>query len=313
MFNFNFDINKLLCTYPNESNYQNNETNPFTNENEVMPFPSNDHSFNSRDGPFYPSPNFNDLTNNDVNRYFNINNNNDQDGPLSAINEVQNNHNNHSITNRVKIKIFEIKKVNKNLGRKRKNDSQINLNNDKTHTKYGDDNIRTKIMRQLYEHSLKYLNNSFKSSQNPVIKKQKLLKINTSFIIFSDKEKNLNLLGTKLKIICSYEISKKYKNKDKYHNKKTIDIILDQNDENINYFLNLDVEDILDIYAGKNEDEIIKNFPTVDDDISIFKNEGDDDFYTEKYKFIAKNFKKMIDDIIPRDKKKKNISLNEEI
>ena len=66
MFNFNFDINKLLCTYPNESNYQNNETNPFTNENEVMPFPSTDHSFNSRDGPFYPSPNFNDLTNNDV-------------------------------------------------------------------------------------------------------------------------------------------------------------------------------------------------------------------------------------------------------
>ena len=125
-------------------------------------------------------------------------------------------------------------------------------------------------MRQLYKHSLKYLNNSFESSENLVIKKQKLLKFGTSFIIFSEKEKNLNLLGTKLKIIFSYELSKRFKNIDNIHNKETIDIISHQSDENMNYILNLYVEDILDIFTGKNEDEIIKNFPTIDDDISIF-------------------------------------------
>ena len=298
---YNYDINKLLFDSPNESNYLNYETNPFTNENEEDFFINN---FNSRyNNPFLPA-NINSINMmDDVSDYglcsqnSNINiNNNDQNGTLSAINEVQNNHNgtlstinevqnnhngtlsatnevqnNHNIKNEVKIKIFEIKKVNKNIGRKRKNDSRINLNNDKIHTKNDDDNIRTKILRQLYKHSLKYSNDSFKSSENLVIKKQELFKINTSFIIFSEKEKNLNLLGTKLKFILSYELSKRFKNKDNNHNKETIDIILHQNDENINYFLNLNMEDILDIYAGKNEDEIIKNFPTIDDDIANFK------------------------------------------
>ena len=290
---YNYDINKLFFDFSNESNYQHYETNPFTNENEEDFFINN---FNSRyNNPFLPA-NINSINMmDDVSDYglcsqnSNINiNNNDQNGTLSAINEVQNNHN---IKNEVKIKIFEIKKVNKNIGRKRKNDSRINLNNDKIHTKNDDDNIRTKILRQLYKHSLKYSNDSFKSSENLVIKKQELFKINTSFIIFSEKEKNLNLLGTKLKFILSYELSKRFKNKDNNHNKETIDIILHQNDENINYFLNLNMEDILDIYAGKNEDEIIKNFPTIDDDIAIFKKKGADDFYTEKYKFIAKHFK----------------------
>ena len=310
------DINKPIFDQGpyNEYNYQNDKTNSFTNDNKEEFFVSHNNDLNSRYDSSFISPIVNsfkitlDFFHHGVppqNSNIKINNNNDnQNIILYAKTEVQND---HSIINEVKIKIFEIKKVNKKLGRKRKNNSKINLNNNKIHTKYEDDNIRAKILRLLCKHILKYLNNAFKSSENLIIKNKKLFKINTSFIIFFKKDKNIILLRTKLKIIFSNELSKRFKNIDKRknHNRKTIDIILKQNDDNINYILNLSLEDILNIYAGKNEDKIIENFPTIDDDIAIFKKNGDDDIYTERYKFIAKHFKKSIDDIKERNKKKK--------
>ena len=310
----NFNNLNFLEDFDDEcNNSQNDEINSFINENsdDFGVVYINNFNFDTRQDTFLISLRDNNFEMpSDFNNVHTVppqcNNiiNNEENEPLSVINEVQNA---HSIINEVKIKIFEIKKVNKKLGRKRKNDSLVNLNNDKIHTKYKDDNIRAKFLRLLCKHILKYLNNSFKSSDNSVIKKQKLLKIDTSVIIFFKKEKNVNLLRTKLKIIFSNELSKRFKNIDKRnnHNRKTIDVILHQNDDNINYILNLTMEDILDIYAGKKEDKIIKNFPTIDNDMAIFKKKREDDIYIERYNFIAKHFKKSIDDIKERNKNNK--------
>ena len=196
------------------------------------------------------------------------------------------------------------KKVKKNLGRKSKSAAKITQNNDKVHTKYKDDNIRTKIIRALIRHSLEYINNLLKLSKNPNLNCRKLFKVCKSVIILHKKEENLELLNKKLMDIFSQEVSDTYSIKHKNHNINTMNIILENNDETINAVLKTNLEEILKIYVGDIKNDIFKNFPTIVDDILIFKIKGENDSYIEKYKKIAKNFKESINSIDPRRKKR---------
>jgi hypothetical protein len=162
---------------------------------------------------------------------------------------------------RVKDKIFDVKKVNKNLGRKRANSAHKNDDDKDVHTKYSDDNIRKVITRKLSDHIKTYENNLLKKSHNSNLKSLELFKVNSSFINVHKKEDFLTLLDTPTKDLFSNEVSTKYLESKKDNNKITISKILEQNDKTLNYSLDLTFEDMLHIYVNKKRNAIFKDFP----------------------------------------------------
>ena len=203
----------------------------------------------------------------------------------------------------IKNKIFDIRKIKKNLGRKRANSAQKNLNNKKMHTKYKDDNIRIKLIRALYNHSVEYTNKLLKTSENPNLNSLELLKVDNSILIVHQKEEYLKLLKTQLKTIFSNKIRKKYSTKEIDHNEKIMKKIEEQNDETINKIINLTLDDILEIYISKNRESIFEGFPNIEADIANLKKKGHDDNYTNKYKIHAKQFKNLLDKMVGRSKR----------
>ena len=198
-------------------------------------------------------------------------------------------------------KIFSIKKVKKNMGRKRKNCAN---RNNKAHTKNKYDNIIIKIKRALYNHSLKYINKRLKKSCNPFLRSLRLLKVNNSVILVHKKEENLNLIASNLESIFSNEISLKYLNTDLNHNIETIKKINKVKDKEINAILKMDFEELLKIYTHKVENKLFEDFVKIDDDIEAFKQQGFEDNYIKEYKYVAENFKEIVEAIHPRRKRK---------
>ena len=205
------------------------------------------------------------------------------------------------ITNKKKEIIFEIKKV--KTGRKRKNQIIIK---DKTHTKFKKDNIIIKIKRNLYNHSLKYVNFLLKKSNDNKINKIKLHKNDNSIIIASKKEKNLSLFKTPIKDILSTKLSSKYIHLHEDYNKDKINFIIKQNNKEINEFLNKTFEDILNLYRKDNDDnDTYKDFKRLNDDIEKYKMENEDENYIDLYKEITNDFENVIARIFPRKERKK--------
>ena len=200
-----------------------------------------------------------------------------------------------------KEKIFSIKKVKKSMGRKKK---YYTIRNNNTHTKNKYDNIIMKIKRALYNHSLKYINKRLKKSPNPFLRSLRLLKVNNSVILVHKKEENLDLIESNLESIFSNTISCKYLNEDLNHNIETIKKINKVNDKEFNAILKMDFEELLKIYTHKVENKLFEDFVKIDNDIKFFKEQGFDDNYIKEYKYVAENFKKIIEGIHPRTKKK---------
>ena len=197
-----------------------------------------------------------------------------------------------------KEKIFNIKKVKKHLRNGYGNE------NSNTHTRNSKDNIIIKIKRALYNHSLKYINKRMKKSPNPALRSLRLLKVKNLVFLVHKKEENLALLKMDLQGIFYNDISSKYLNINSGHNIKTIEKILKVNDKEMNAILKTLFEEIINIYTGKIKNEFFKDFPTIDDDIEVFKQKGMDDNYIEKYKYIAENFKQEINKVYPRRKRR---------
>ena len=203
-----------------------------------------------------------------------------------------------------KNKIFAIKKVKKNLGRKRANSAHKNDDNKNVHTKYKDDNIRKVIIRGLSDHIKTHENNLLKKSDNPNLNSLELLKVKSSAINVHKKEDFLALLDTQTKDIFSNEVAKRYLESKKDNNKITISKILEQNDETLKYAIDLTFEDMLNIYINKKRNAIFKDFPYIETDMEIMKAKGHDEKYVNKYKFYAEHFREKIQDIDGRKRRR---------
>ena len=204
-----------------------------------------------------------------------------------------------------KAKEFEINQAKKSQkGRKKMNQP---YNTEDAHTKYKTDNIMTKIKRNLNDNFFNNFNLNLSKSKNPNLNKIELKKIDTSVITVTKKEENLKLLDQKVKDILSNKITRKILSLEKDYNKKKIEFILQQNDEEINYQLNLTNREILDIYGNNKKDSpIFKNFKTLEDDLEILKTIHDDN-YLKLYEYTVKNFESIINAILPRRRKKKQL------
>ncbi len=329
MFNNFYDINDITCNYddnmgipsPPSFNEDNNTENYYYEENSFNNLKDMNEQFNVKENVFIE---------NDINQQWELHKPENfvnmncvfQEKKNTVIKDNKTNINstasrtfNSQVAKteiKIKEKIFNIKKINKKskAGRKSKNSSK---KNDKgIHTKKNKDNIIMKIKKAIYNHSLEFLNDKLENSENPKLQKLRLLKINKSIIGVHSKQKNLTLLKMNLKDIFYNKLSDKYSQKDINHNIKTINKILEENDDEIKAILNTSFEDIIKIYTLKNENPLFDGFTKIDKDIKVFEELYEDDEkkekenYIKKYKNIAENFEEIINCIHPRDKKKKN-------
>ena len=212
---------------------------------------------------------------------------------------------NININLRNKNKIFAIKKVKKNLGRKRANSAHKNDDDKNVHTKYSDDNIRKVLTRRLSDHIKTHENNLLKKSDNPNLNSLELLKVKSSAINVHKKEDFLALLDTQIRDLYSNEVGKRYLESKKDNNKITISQILEQKDKTLNDSLNSTFEYFLNIYVGKEKrNAIFKDFPYIEEDMEILKAKGHDENYVNKYKFYAEHFREKIEDIDERTRRR---------
>lgn len=206
-----------------------------------------------------------------------------------------------------KEKMFKTKKVNnKSTARRKIKNSSKEIS--PTHTKNQKDNIIMKIKRTIYKHSLVFLNKKLKNSKNSKLVKLRLFKVNKTLIVVHKKQQNLDILKKNLKDIFYNELSSKYFRIDKNHNIKTIDKIIEENDEEIKAILNTTIKDIIDIFCFKNKNNLFADFNKIDKDIEkfrvIYADEGEDkEIYINNYRNTAENFEKILKKIHPREKK----------
>jgi hypothetical protein len=208
-----------------------------------------------------------------------------------------------------KSKIFKIKKINKNMGRKPIKYIFVPEIIDKMHTNKKFDNIVMKIKKHLYRNSLDFINMQLKESKNPALKHLSLLKIKdeSSVVSVHNRKKNLELLNINLKEIFYNILSSKYRNKNSDHNIKAINKILREKDVTINVILNTNFKEVLEIYIKKVKNEFFKKFKTIEYDITYFMKKKIDGKYIELYRYVAENFEEIIMNVKPRPNRiKKN-------
>ena len=301
----------------NAKNIKNNYINYNENKYKILSFELNEENFNDKEDYEITSQEKNNLyfinspqLAQEINNEIDFNSNEKIPSPKSKLNLPNNDKTKTTNDNTIflakpiisKAKVFEIKKIKKTkLGRKKLN--QI-YNSKNVHTKYNKDNIITKIKRNINANFLENLNLNLRKSKNPNLNKIQLVKIDTSVITVSKKEKNIDLLDQEIKYTLSSKITPKFLYLEKDYNKKNIEFILQQNDKEINYQLNLTNREILDIYSNNRKvNPNFKNFKTLEDDLEKLKTKHDHN-YLKLYEYIVKNFESIINKIVKREKKK---------
>ena len=192
-------------------------------------------------------------------------------------------------------KIFEIVKINKKIGRIKKNSVLKGV-----HNKLSEDNIIRKIKGRFIEKIRLYINAEY---QKYILNKSKtkkkickwLKKTNPKVSLKIKKEDNLKWFNTKISEIFSENISSRYSSCGHDINKKRINIIITQNKaKNVIKILNSKVETLFDKYINN---EKIEGFKTLKDDIheleKHMKNSDHDEVndYLKKYEYVAQNMK----------------------
>ena len=194
-------------------------------------------------------------------------------------------------------KIFKIVKVNKKIGRIKKNSILKGI-----HNELSEDNIIRKIKGRFQEKLRLYINNEYKIYLlNKTFQKKKinnwLKKINPKISRKIKKEENLMWFETKIFEIFSENVSSKYSEYSPDLNKKKIERLISLNEaKNV---IDILFNDIETFYIKYINDEKIEGFKTLKDDIEELKthmeNENKENIkeYLTKYKYIAQNMKKI--------------------
>jgi hypothetical protein len=207
---------------------------------------------------------------------------------------------------------YELMKLKKSKGnilnKKRKN----NNDSKKGHSKYADDNLGRKIKNLILNYTLKFLNEKIKIIYDEKIGngifKKKLLPINKSIKLNMSIEYNTNLIHKTLREIFSDNISSKYTDYLKNHNKIIIDKLLNDKDEKIaSYFqklLNITFLQCVRKFSGSNEIKELEGFTKFND----IKNKlFDDSKYIEAMEYYLNNYESKI-----QKKRRKNKTKSEE-
>ena len=207
-----------------------------------------------------------------------------------------------------KKKIFEIAKVNKRLGRLKKNSTISGK-----HSKLAEDNIIRKIKRRFIENLRIYINKEYKNYRAEMNKstnrKNWLKKVDPKFSCTIKRNDNLKWFNSKVFEIFSDNLSLKYTSQKQSSNKKKIQNILSLKDSNrLKDILNTTIDALYTRYITN---QSLNESKTLDEDLNELekqmKKSGQEniDEYLRKYKDIAINLKSIFLNKLDRNRKKK--------
>ena len=206
-----------------------------------------------------------------------------------------------------KEKIFEIHKINKKIGRIKKNSGYIGK-----HNKLSEDNVIRKIKRRFLENVRIYINKEYKKYY--LIKKINinnnwLKKISPKCYGQIKKIDNIKWFNSKIYEVFSENLSLRYSSHSLDSNKKNIQrLLLSNESNNVKDILNTKVEVLFSKYIGNVK---IEGFKTLKDDIKEIEKQmkeseqEDINKYLKKYEDTAKNMKDIFDKKSERKFKKK--------
>lgn len=223
--------------------------------------------------------------------------------------EIETNKCKTNITNRNDFETQKKKKDKAKLGRKRK--GEIN-DNQKVHSKESIDNIKIKFKRLFFNNLNAFLNNKLKKSKNLKLNSLRFKKLNSGYIERLKKNVNLEMLDSPASAVLSRDIAKKYKNFDRDHNKKIINLIYEENEESLMSILNKSIGQLMKIFCSskedKKEEDLFKEYKRLDEYIKIFiknlpENGKDKEDYFNKLKNEGENFEKGLKSIFGRNRK----------
>ena len=190
----------------------------------------------------------------------------------------------HKLFHKEKKNIFTFKKVNKNMGRRKRKHHQL-FSIEAHHNKYKEDNIINKIKIYFTNSLMSYINKKYIEFKGPESKKL-LAKIKPNFTRVWTKKDNQEYLSKTIKEVFSERLSNKCKRYPKNHNYNQINSIIEKNEaKEIIDILNKTVKDMYKIYIRENEK--IQDFNLDNDLVNIEKRNGKE--YTKEYKRIAMN------------------------
>ena len=303
MFNFQsfiFQIQKqkLEPTFPNDSM----DFEPFIEKNDILEENnffqgkiSKEKNMNiSEISQDFTPIKFENLPGINNNSHLYINNENNNSYNSEEISSFNIKRKNISFQNK---KIFKIVKINKRIGRIKKDSSLKGI-----HDKFSQDNIIRKIKRRFHENLRIYINQEYKKYIfNKTHRKKNIInwlkKINPQVSRKIRRDDNLKWFESKIFQIFSENISKRYSSYNPDLNKKKIQRLIKLNEAtNVINILNTNIEILFDKYITN---EKIDGFKTLRDDIEELRKDMEKTNqekimeYLVKYEYIAKNMKKI--------------------
>ena len=195
----------------------------------------------------------------------------------------------------------------KDLGRKKKEYEGLGL-----HNKFSDDNIIRKVKNAILQNTRIFINSKIKTifeyKNNKFSKRKELLKMKKSQPISSRVDYNKNFLEKNLGEIFSDNISSKYIQYPSSHNKKLIESLINDEDEQkkkiFNEIFNLTFLDCLNHFRGSKIIEELKGLNNLEEYLKRAKIIKDKEYCTI-FKYFVHNFEKIIMDKKSRIKNKK--------
>ena len=237
--------------------------------------------------------NFDPITYDGIDNYFDNTNSTDNNGKET---DHTNNTNNTIINTKTqieKIKIFDIKKMSKRIGR-RKHDKPELYKYEAVHTKYRQDNIIQKIKIHFINSTMDLINRKYNEYLNIDSKKRLLQKIKPNFTKIWRKKGNQEFLEKKLKDVFSEELSERCStfHDKKNYNKEQIEKLYEKNKaKNVINILDKSLKEIYRIYIMENNG--MKEYNLKYDLIQIEQKNGKE--YAQEYNKKALDFLNLFD------------------
>ena len=194
---------------------------------------------------------------------------------------------------------------NKKLGRKRKGEDFIE-NNEKSHTKDSEDNIRIKYKRYFFDFLIDWIN--YEIGKSPKLRKiGKIVKLNSEIMKNNSKAHILKMLDLSAAEYLSNDISSKYTTLKIDHNKTLIQLIYNLKEEKITEILDKSIRELMKIFCNDSIQFTNTNIKGLQDCIEELKSEFHDENYIEKFKEEAENYEDRYKGLKGREKKIKTI------
>ena len=192
------------------------------------------------------------------------------------------------------------KEEKKMLGRKKKDSNEAGK-----HDKYSEDNIIRKIKSTLLNYLRIFINlfiyKKFNGKIGEGIFRKEILKMNQDQITLGKYDKQF--IKSTLKDIFSHKLSKKYSTFDSDHNKKLIELLLNETDEKkrieFEKLFSLTFMECLNHFSGTKSLSILNGMKLLND---LCKKFEDDQSYVNLLKYYTFNFKNTIE--IKRSRKR---------